>query len=60
MEFVRSIKGYDHLWAVKYQDKDADELTLLFRRWNNFNYLLEFFLSNMEDLKTFFHITILR
>ena len=57
MEFVRSIKGYDHLWAVKYQDKDADELTLLFRRWNNFNYLLEFFLSNMEDLKTFFHIT---
>ena len=24
MEFVRSIKGYDHLWAVKYPEKETD------------------------------------
>ena len=56
MEFVRSIKGYNHLWAVKYPDKDADELTLLFRNWSSFNYLLDFFLNNLEDLQNFFHV----
>lgn len=56
IEFVRTIQGYDHLWAVKYPEKEADELTLLFRNWSNFNYLLDFFLSNMEDLNHFFHI----
>ena len=56
MEFVRSIEGYDHLWAVKYSEKDADELTLLFRSWSNFNYLLDFFLTNLNDLKNFFRI----
>lgn len=46
MEFVRSIKGYNHLWAVKYPEKDMDELTLLFRNWSNFNYLLDFLKAN--------------
>lgn len=31
MEFVRIIDGFDHLWAVKDQEKEADELTNLFR-----------------------------
>ena len=56
MEFVRSIKGYNHLWAVKYPEKDADELTLLFRNWSNFNYLLDFFFNNLDDLQNFFHV----
>lgn len=56
MEFVRSLMGYDHLWAVRYPEKEVDELTQLFRNWSNFNYLLDFFLSNLEDLKNFFHI----
>ena len=56
MNFVRSIKGYDHLWSVKYPEKEEDELTMLFRNWSNGNYLLDFFLSNMEDLKNFFHV----
>ncbi len=56
MDFVRLINGYDHLWAVKYPEKDADELTLLFRNWSNFNYLLDFFLINLDDLQHFFHI----
>ncbi len=30
-QFVRIIDGFDHLWAVKAQDKEVDELTILFR-----------------------------
>lgn len=56
MEFVRIIDGYDHLWAVKAQDKETDELTALFRNWTNGEYLLDFFMENFEDLKGFFHI----
>lgn len=56
MKFVRIIDGFDHLWAVKAQDKEADELTLLFRNWTNGEYLLDFFMENMEDLKSYFHI----
>ena len=56
MKFVRSIPGYDHLWAVKEEGKETDELSLLFRQWSNFNYLLDFFLANLDDLKTFFRI----
>lgn len=56
MEFVRSLNGYDHLWAVKYPEKEADELTLLFRNWSDFNYLLDFFLSNLSDLQKNFHV----
>ncbi len=56
MKFVRIIPGYDHLWAVKSQDQEVDELTLLFRKWNNAEYLLNFFMENFEDLKAFFKI----
>lgn len=56
MEFVRIIDRYDHLWAVKSQDKEDDELTDLFNRWNNIDYLLDFFTRNMDDLKDYFHI----
>lgn len=56
MKFVRIIDGFDHLWAVKAQDKEADELTILFRNWTNGEYLLDFFMENMEDLKSYFHI----
>ncbi len=56
MKFVRILPHYNHLWAVKADDKDTDELTLLFRRWNNAEFLLDFFLENFEDLKSFFKI----
>lgn len=56
MEFTRIIEGYDHLWAVKSQDKGDDELTDLFNKWNNVDYLLDFFTRNMEDLQGYFHI----
>lgn len=56
MNFVRSISGYNHLWAVRDEAKDADELTMLFRQWSNANYLLDFFLANLDDLQGFFHV----
>ena len=56
MKFVRTIPGYNHLWAVKEEGKETDELSLLFRQWSNFNYLLDFFFTNLDDLKAFFRI----
>lgn len=56
MEFVRAIRGCDHLWALKYPEKDIDELTLLFRNWSDFNFLLDFFMDNRDDLKNFFQV----
>ncbi len=56
MKFVRIIDNYNHLWAVKSQDKKDDELTDLFIKWNNVEYLLNFFTENLDDLKGYFHI----
>lgn len=56
MKFVRAILGYYHLGAVRDEAKEADELTLLFREWSNANYLLDFFLANIDDLQGFFHV----
>lgn len=56
MKFVRIIPHYDHLWAVKSPDEDADELTMLFRKWNNVEFLLDFFIENFDDLKGYFKI----
>lgn len=56
MKFVRAIAGYNHLWAVRDEAKEADELTMLFRKWSNANYLLDFFLANIDDLQGFFHV----
>ena len=56
MTFVKIIENYDHLWAVKFQSKEDDELTDLFNKWNNVEYLLNFFTKNFNDLKAFFHI----
>jgi ferritin len=43
MKFVRVVEDYEHLWAVKEPDKEFDELTSLFEKWNNTDYLLDFF-----------------
>lgn len=56
MKFVRVIDGYDHLWAVKDPNREADELTLLFRDWTNGEFLFDFFMDNLKDLKDYFHI----
>ncbi len=56
MKFVRTIPNHDHLWAVMNEDEQADELTLLFEKWDNVNYLLDFFLANIKDLQQFFNV----
>ena len=53
MEFVRVIEWYDHLWAVKEQNKELDELTSLFEQWNDAGYLFQFFQDNINDLGYF-------
>ena len=56
MEFVRIIDGYDHIWAVKHPEVDLDELSTLFKKWTNGEFLFDFFMENFDDLKEFFHI----
>ena len=56
MRFVRVIQGYDHLWAVQCPDGRDDELTALFDKWNDADYLFDFFKANMEDLSGFFGV----
>lgn len=56
MKFVRIIPEYNHLWAVRDDEEETDALSLLFRRWSNFNYLLDFFFANLDDLQGFFHV----
>ena len=56
MLFERIINGKDHLWAVRDMDKPNNELAALFHKWNDAEYLWEFFLENRDDLRDFFHI----
>ena len=56
MKFERIIDGKDHLWAVRDMNKSNNELAALFQKWNDAEYLWEFFLENREDLKEFFKI----
>lgn len=56
MEFVRVKEDCDNLWAVKDPIKEEDELTSLFTKWNDLNYLFDFFIANIDDLKKYFNI----
>ena len=56
MVFERIIECEDHLWAVRDMNKPKNELALLFDSWNDFGYLMDFFMENLDDLKSYFHI----
>ena len=56
MEFARIVKGYDHLWAVMDSHKRVDELTGLFNKWNDADFLFNFFKKNLDDLNNYFGI----
>jgi len=56
MKFERIIDGKDHLWAVRDMNKPNNELAALFQKWNDAEYLWDFFLENLDDLQEFFHI----
>lgn len=45
------------LWAVRYGDAEDNALQQLFSQWNDPEWLVEFFLANISDLKSYFKIT---
>jgi len=45
MKFERIIEGKDHLWAVRDMNKPKNELAALFQKWNDAEYLWDFFLE---------------
>ena len=45
MKFERIIEGKDHLWAVRNMNKPKNELAALFQKWNDAEYLWDFFLE---------------
>ena len=49
MKFERIIEGKDHLWAVRDMNKPNNELAALFQKWNDAEYLWDFFLENQND-----------
>lgn len=51
------ITGKGDLWAVRYDGDEDNILTLTFEKWNNLDWLMEFFCSNSTDLSDYFKIT---
>lgn len=45
------------LWAVRYDGDDDNALQILFSQWSDPEWLVDFFLANMSDLKSYFKIT---
>lgn len=51
------ITGDGRLWAVRYDGYVDNILSLTFERWNDIDWLLDFFKSNINDLASFFKVT---
>lgn len=45
------------LWAVHFDGEPDNELSKLFARWNNAEWLRSFFIENIDDLSSYFKIT---
>ncbi len=45
------------LWAVRYDGKEDNCFDELFSRWFDMHWLTSFFKDNLDDLKSYFHIT---
>lgn len=45
------------LWAVRYDGDEDNSLSLVFNKWNNPEWLWDFFTKNMADLESYFKIT---
>lgn len=44
----------DSLLAVQFEGQDSDEFALLFNKWQDIEYLEQFFEDNLRDLKNFY------
>ena len=45
------------LWAVRYEGAEDNALHTLFEQWSDPEWLVTFFMANMEDLESYFKIT---
>lgn len=45
------------LWAVRYDGAKDNSLQILFEQWSDPEWLVDFFMSNMADLTSYFKIT---
>lgn len=45
------------LWAVRYDEEKDNALQVLFEKWSDPEWLVDFFLTNMSDLASYFKIT---
>lgn len=51
------ISGNGNLWAVRYDGDEDNILSLTFDRWNDQDWLIDFFQENASDLSSYFKIT---
>ena len=51
------ITGTGNLWAVRYDGDNDNILSITFERWNDLDWLKEFFIANANDLSGYFKIT---
>lgn len=51
------ITGDGHLWATRYSNEKDNELSKLFKQWDDVLWLRDFFKSNLDDLSSYFKIT---
>lgn len=51
------VTGNGKLWAVKYDNDEANVLSMLFRQWTDLDWLTDFFVRHKADLVQNFHIT---
>lgn len=51
------ITGDGRLFAVRYNTEEDNALSALFNQWNDPQWLFDFFVKNINDLKTYFRIT---
>lgn len=45
------------LWAVRYDGDEDNALGIVLNQWSDAEWLVDFFLANMDDLEAFFKIT---
>ena len=51
------VSGDGSLWAVRYDGADKNILEITFDRWNDLDWLRDFFKANLNDLSSYFRIT---
>ena len=54
------ITGDGRLWAVRYEGDPDNVLAMTFEKWNDQDWLKDFFLANSCDLSSYFKITKLK